>query len=413
MTQAASAPSQAPGTSEPAVTSHGWRVLGILSALMGFASISTDLYLPAMPAMAHALHADVGTTEWTVTSYLIGFSLGQLVWGPVGDRHGRRIPVLLGIALFALGSAGCALGTTIWAVIAARILQAIGASAGVVLGRAMVRDLYQGTRAASMMSTLMTIMAVAPLIGPFVGGQVLLVAGWRAIFWLLVAVGLVTTYAITTLPETLPVSRRHDVPLIRALTGYATLLKNRSILAYIGMGAFFYAGMFAYVAGSPFAYITYHHLPPQYYGLLFGLGVIGIMASNMANARFVHRFGTDRMLMAGCLLAALSAACIAFAATTDAFGLIGLVVTLFFYISATGLIVANSIAGAMELAPERSGAVSALTGGLQYGSGIFSSLLVGILADGTPRPMGFIILATSLGSLACAFVLANAKKDAR
>lgn len=126
---------------------HGWRVLGILCLLMGFASIYTDIYLPGMPTMSRALGADMGTAEWTVSGYLIGFALGQLFWGPVGDRFGRRLPVVIGIVLFVLGSAGCAMATGIWWVIAARVVQAAGASAGVVLGRAMVRDLYQGPRA--------------------------------------------------------------------------------------------------------------------------------------------------------------------------------------------------------------------------------------------------------------------------
>ncbi|MPS69512.1 MAG: Bcr/CflA family efflux MFS transporter [Novosphingobium sp.] len=368
---------------------------------MGFASISTDIYLPGMPTMSHALGADMGTAEWTVSGYLIGFALGQLFWGPVGDRFGRRLPVATGIALFVLGSAGCAMATGIWWVIAARVVQAAGASAGVVLGRAMVRDLYQGPRAASMMSTLMTVMAIAPLIGPLVGGQVLLVMGWRAIFWVLVGVGMVTLALLTTLPETLPPKRRHRIGAGEAIARYVALLRNRRTLAYIGAGAFFYGGMFAYVAGSPFAYITYHRLPPQYYGLLFGLGIVGIMGSNMINARLVHRFGVDTMLKAGIVWATVSALLNAVTTWTDMGGLPGLVLALFLYISATGLIVANSIAGVLEEAPQGAGAASALVGAVQYGSGIFSSALIGAFANGTPAPMGTVILVTALASLAC------------
>lgn len=368
---------------------------------MGFASISTDIYLPGMPTMSHALGADMGTAEWTVSGYLIGFALGQLFWGPVGDRFGRRLPVAIGIVLFVLGSAGCAMATGIWWVIAARVVQAAGASAGVVLGRAMVRDLYQGPRAASMMSTLMTVMAIAPLIGPLVGGQVLLAMGWRAIFWVLVGVGVVTLALLTTLPETLPPKHRHRVGAVEAIARYAALLRNRRAMAYVGAGAFFYGGMFAYVAGSPFAYITYHGLPPQYYGLLFGLGIIGIMGSNMINARLVHRFGVDTMLKAGIVWAAGSALLVAVATWTDIGGLPGLVLALFLYISATGLIVANSIAGVLEEAPQGAGAASALVGAVQYGSGIFSSALIGAFANGTPAPMGTVILVTAIASIAC------------
>lgn len=157
-------------------TPPSWRMLAILSLLMGFASISTDLYLPAMPAMGRSLRAGAGAVEWTVSSYLVGFSLGQLVWGPIGDQFGRRLPVAVGIVPFIVGSAGCGLAGGIWTLTGWRIVQAVGACAGVVLARAMVRDLYAGEQAAKMLSMLMTIMAVAPLIGPLAGGQILVLA---------------------------------------------------------------------------------------------------------------------------------------------------------------------------------------------------------------------------------------------
>lgn len=378
-----------------------WRVLGTLSALMGFASISTDLYLPAMPAMSRALGADAGLIELTVSGYLVGFSLGQLLWGPISDRYGRRLPVALGMVLFIIGSAGCALSFDAWTMIGWRMVQAVGASAGVVLGRAMVRDLYSGYRAAQMMSTLMTVMAIAPLAGPIVGGQILAFAGWHAIFLTLVGVGLATLVAVLLLPETLPAERRRPEPLGGALGRYGLLLRDRRLIAYAGAGGFFYAGMFAYIAGTPFAYITYHHVPPALYGLLFALGIVGIMATNMANARFVARFGSDRLLAAGTMVAALSGVVLALCAWFGWGGLWGLVVPLFVFVSATGFIVANSIAGALADFPERAGAVSALIGAIHYGSGILGSALVGAFADGTPWPMGWVIALTGIGSLLC------------
>ncbi|MBZ8143980.1 Bcr/CflA family drug resistance efflux transporter, partial [Rubrivivax gelatinosus] len=163
---------------------------------MGFASISTDLYLPAMPAMRAALGASPGTLDLTVSGFLIGFSLGQLLWGPISDRYGRRLPVTLGLLLFIVGSAGCALADSAPALVAWRVLQAAGACASVVLARAMVRDLYSGAPAARMMSTLMTVMAIAPLIGPSAGGWILAFGSWRAIFWTLVGIGVLTLAAL-------------------------------------------------------------------------------------------------------------------------------------------------------------------------------------------------------------------------
>jgi MFS transporter, DHA1 family, multidrug resistance protein len=399
-------------TTEP--TTYGWRVFAVLSALMGFASISTDFYLPALPAMATALGANAGQMALTISGYLIGFSVGQLLWGPIGDRYGRRAPVAIGLMLFVIGSAGCALAHSAAIMIAWRLVQAAGACAGVVLARAMVRDLYAGQRAAQMLSTLMTIMAIAPLLGPILGAQILALAGWRAIFWTLVGVGLLTLAALCSLPETLPIERRSREPLARAFGLYADLLGQRRLLGYAGAGGFFYAGLFAYIAGTPFAYISYHHVEPRFYGLLFGAGIIGIMATNLINARLVIRAGGDRLMFWGASAAAISGVVLAVAARTDWGGLTGLVLLLFLFVSATGFVVANSLAGAMAQHPDRAGAVSALVGAIQYGCGIAGSALVGFFADGTPWPMGWVIALSGVGSLASALLLIESprKNDA-
>lgn len=396
---------------EPVTLKPGWYVLSVLSLLMGFASISTDLYLPAMPLMAKSLGAGHGMIELTVSGYLIGFSLGQLVWGPISDRYGRRPSVAAGLIMFVIGSAGCALADSAHHLIAWRIIQALGACAGVALSRAMVRDLYEGNRGAQMLSTLITVMAVAPLIGPTVGGQILSLSGWRAIFWVLVGVGLVTLVALLTIPETLPVNRRNKEPLHVAMKSYIEIVKSQRVLGYIGTGAFLYAGMYAYVAGTPSAYISYYHVPAEKYGLLFGLGIVGIMSANILNSRLVLRYGYDRVLFWGCFVCAFSSLFVAFAAGTGWGGLWGLVVPLFVFASTTGLIVANSITGAMALFPERAGTVSALTGALQYGSGIIGSGLVGVFADKTPWPMGWIIAVCGIGCLLSTLLLLPASSD--
>jgi MFS transporter, DHA1 family, multidrug resistance protein len=304
--------------------------------------------------------------------------------------------------LFVVGSAGCALAGSSWVMIGWRIVQAIGACAGVVLARAMVRDLYEGNRAAQMLSTLMTVMAIAPLLGPIAGGQILLLAGWRAIFWTLVVIGLATLAALMMLPETLPAHLRSSEPLGSALLRYAELLRQRRLLGYAGAGGFFYGGMFAYIAGTPFAYIAYYRVPAQLYGVLFAVGIVGIMATNLVNSRLVLRFGTDRLLIGGTGAAALAGIAVACGAWTGWGGLWGLLVPLFVFISAAGFIVANSIVGALAGFPERAGAISALVGAIQYGSGIMGSGLVGAFADGTPWPMGCVIALAGIGSFAFA-----------
>jgi DHA1 family bicyclomycin/chloramphenicol resistance-like MFS transporter len=386
------------------------KVLAILSALMSFASISTDLYLPALPAMGVSLHADAGAVELTISSYLIGFSIGQLFWGPISDRHGRRLPITLGLLLFIVGSAGCALSTNVPMMIGCRLVQAMGASANVVLSRAMVRDLYGGHQAARMLSVLMTVMAIAPLIGPSVGGLILRVASWHAIFWLLMGVGLLTLWSLRVLPETLPPERRNTQSILSAFLGYAQLLRHPRLLAYAGISGSFYGGMFAYVAGTPVAYISHHQVSPQHYGLLFALGIVGIMVANQLNARLVHRFGIDRLIRFGAGLATASGAVAALNAWHDWGGLLGLVAPLFFFASATGFIVANAIVGAMEIYPERAGSVSALIGALQYGTGIFGSACVAYFADGAAFPMGLTMAGFGLGSLLFCFGLSAKRR---
>ncbi|MBU6496987.1 MAG: multidrug effflux MFS transporter [Rhodospirillales bacterium] len=375
--------------------------MAVLSTLMGFGSISTDLYLPALPTMARALATSSGAVEWTIGSYLLGFSFGQLLWGPLGDRYGRRLPVGVGLVLFSLGSAGCALAPGAWVMIGARVVQAIGACAGVVLARAMVRDLYPRDRAAQMLSTLITVMAIAPLLGPLVGGQILAIASWRVIFWLLVAVGLVTLAALFTVPETLPAERRLEHSLGQALIGYGTLLRDPNVIGYSGAGGLFYVGIYAYIAGTPFAYISYYGVPAQRYGLLFGASIAGIMAANAINARLVARLGSDRLLGLGGVGAAVTGLLSAVAAMTGWGGLAGLAISLLAYCAMSGLIVANSIAGALSRHASRAGAVSALVGALQYGVGIVGSGLVGAFADGTPRPLGAVVALGGVGCLAC------------
>ncbi len=366
---------------------------------MGFASISTDLYLPAMPIMARALGAADGMIELSISGYLVGFSLGQLFWGPISDRFGRRPAIAVGLVMFIAGSSGCALAEHFSTLIFWRIVQALGACASVALSRAMVRDLYEGAKGAQMLSILITVMAIMPLIGPLVGGQIVVYSGWRTIFWLLVVIGLLTLITLATIPETLPSEKRHFQPLSRVLHGYIDVLRNRSIIGYLGTGGFLYAGMFAYVAGSPFAYISYYHVPPRLYGFLFGLSVLGIMATNLLNARIVVRLGYDRVLVYGTLTALLSGLAACIMAVTGSGGLWGLVIPVFVFVSTTGLIVTNSITGALAGFPRQAGAVSALTGSVQYGSGVIGSAAIGLLADGTPRPLGLVIAIAGGGCL--------------
>lgn len=374
-------------------------LLVVLGALMAFASISTDTYLPAFPAIAADFGVTEGRIQLTISSYLIGFSLGQLIWGPISDRVGRRGPIIWGMVLFILGSAGCGLSDSAEGLILWRLLQAFGASAGPVLARAMVRDLYARERAAQMLSTLMLIMAVAPLLGPIVGGQILELSGWRTIFWGLTAVGIISAIGVLMIDETLPVERRDLGRLAGVWRSYGRVLSDRRLIGYAAVGGFYYGGAFAYIAGTPFAYIDYYKVLPTAYGLLFAVNVVGLMAANFFNARLVVRLGPDRILRFGAVMAALSGVLLAVDARFGWGGLWGLAIPLFFYFTAAGFIVANSVAGALTAFPREAGAASAVLGAVHYGAGIFSAALLGWLADGTPWPMGGVIGVAAVFSL--------------
>ncbi|UJW84767.1 multidrug effflux MFS transporter [Devosia sp. SL43] len=368
----------------------------LLSALLGFASISTDLYLPAMPSMGASLGATQGQLELTVSGYLLGFAFGQLFWGPVSDRFGRKLPLMLGIAIFIAGAAGCALSVDAVQLITCRIVQALGASAGVVLGRAMVRDLFHRDEAARMLSTLMLIMSVAPMLGPSVGAQILALSSWHYIFWTLVAIGTVTLLGVGRTAESLPSPARSGGTLAEAFAAYGQHLRNAKLMAYAAIMACFGAGVFAYVAGSSFVFIEYYGLPPASYGLIFASGIVGIMLSNTLNLRFVGRFGSDRMMLIGTSVAALAALILLVVVATGWGGWIGLAAALFAYIGMNGLIGANTIAGGLSSVDTGTGSASALLGFAQYGGGMVGSALVSTLANGTPWPMALIICVSTL-----------------
>ncbi|SLN70360.1 Bicyclomycin resistance protein [Aquimixticola soesokkakensis] len=384
--------------------------LTVLASLLAFASISTDLFLPALPRMAKALDAREGQIELVVSTYLLGFGLGQLFWGPLSDRIGRKGPLLLGLAVFIAGSAGCALATAPWQILAARTVQALGASAGVALARAMVRDIYGRDQAARVLSTLMTVMAIAPLLGPSLGAQVLVWSSWRTIFWILVVLGTVTALAVATLPESLPIPRRTRTPLRRAFATYGQLLRNPALMGYSAAMGFYYMGVFGIIAGTPFALVDFYGLTPQVYALVFAGGIVGLMVMNLANARLVERVGSGRLFQIGAAGAAVFGGTFALCAITRLAGVSGLIISNFLVVSVNGLLIANGIAGGLSKVETDTGSASALIGAIQYGSGMVGSALVGGFATGTPATMGIVTGLSGLGCLLCA-VLATRPRN--
>lgn len=372
----------------------------ILSGLMAFASLSTDIYLPAMPVMAAELQGDA---ELTITGFLIGFALAQLIWGPVSDRLGRRTPLFIGMVLFIISSAGCALSDSIDRIIFWRVFQALGACTGPMLARAMVRDLFARTRAAQMLSTLTIVMAIAPIIGPLMGGQMIRVTSWHAIFWLLAGIGLVMLLALRWLPETLPPERRQQGSPLKAFHHYGQLLRNRIFMRYTLSLTCYYVAAYAFITGSPDVYIRYFGVEPQHYGWLFAVNILGVMTMSLVNRRLVQRYALGDLLKAALVVASLAMAAMAFGVKLHHGGLVGIALCVFLFFSMNGVIAATSTAAALDEAGAFAGSASAFIGSLQYGSGIVSSLLLAGLHDGTPWTMTWIMGAFTLASLLLAW----------
>lgn len=383
---------------------HDLRILIILSALMSFASISVDMYLPALPTLVVDLHAEMARIELTISTFLIGFSLGQLFWGPISDTYGRRVPIGVGLLIFILGSVGCAMSRTSEQILAWRVVQAFGACAGPVLARAMVRDLYARERSAQMLSVLILMMAVAPLVGPLVGGQIIHFWNWRVIFWVLAAVGFATLFALKLLPETLAPAKRSKSSLGDTLRAYLQLAFNGKLLVYAVSGGFYYGGCYAFIAGTPFAYVDYYQLSPRFYGLIFGANIVGLMVVNFFNTRLLRRFGANEIFRFGTWIAAVSGIVLAIDAYFGWGGISGLAVPIFCYMSVSGLIIANSVASALSAFPKQAGATSSLVGAMHYGSGVFSAAMLGWFADDTPWTMGWIVAVAGIGCLLTAML---------
>lgn len=370
--------------------------LAILCTLMAFASLSIDLYLPALPLMEKELHGDV---ELTITAFLIGFSIAQLIWGPISDAFGRRLPLFIGMLMFMAGSAGCALSMNIEQIIFWRIIQAFGACTGPMLARAMIRDSYNQTQAARMFSTLFFFMAIAPIIGPLMGGQIIRVYNWDVIFEVLIVIGGLMFISLFALPETLPKENRVKLSLTGTFHNYLVLVKNRNFMRYTLCLTFFYVAAYAYMTGSPFVYIRYFDVAPQNFGWLFALNILGVMAMSMINRRLVLRYPLNQLLKIAVIVAALAALLLALVVKIKFGGIIAVVIAIFLFFSMNGIIAANTTTAALDSVPSLMGSASAVIGALQYGSGIVSSVLLAFFSDGTPWTMAWIMLIFTLASV--------------
>ena len=398
-----------PSPAPHAAIGQGGRIFifGFLSAI---APLSIDIYLPALPTMRAALAANEAQTLYTLSTFFIGFGGGQLLFGPLTDRFGRKRPLLCGLAVYIVASAGCALAPSIAMLVAFRFIQALGGSIVPITVQAMVRDLYARNESARILSLNLLVTASAPIVAPLIGGQLLLWLDWRFIFWVLVAFGALAFIAALVLPETLAAARRSQANPLALVLGYFALLRNRRYLGYVACSTSYFCCLFAFIAGSPFVYIEYFGVPAQFFGFLFGVNMVGMIATTFVNSRIVMRRGADPLLRTACAIGAAASLVLLTTGLSGFAGVAGIAVPLFVVLSLLTMVASNGISGALAVAPS-AGAAAALAGALQFGAGAFVSAATGWLADGTPRPMTAIICASAVLSLTANLLLLRKVRD--
>ncbi|HET7848713.1 MAG TPA: multidrug effflux MFS transporter [Pseudolabrys sp.] len=366
----------------------------LLAALTAVGPLTTDMYLPSLPQIARVLDASTAQAQFTISSYLIGFAIGQIFYGPFSDRHGRKPVVLAAVAIYCVATLGCALSTSIEMLIVARLFQAIGGSGGIVLARAIVRDLYSGVRAGRELSVMASVMALAPVIAPVIGGALQTAFGWQASFILLAASGVMGIALIYwLLPETLEKRAEYPVSPATMLNSYRIVARNRCYLAYLALVALTYAGLFAWISGASFVLQDLYGLSPFSFGVAFALGSIGYMVGSALAARLVGKFGLDVTAGIGAVGNAAGGlgmiAAVGFGATSAAW----IVIPMAVYLAGMGMVLSQGIAGAMSPFPERAGAASSLLGFVQQTLAAACGAAVGILLGQSAWPLAGAVAA--------------------
>lgn len=387
-------------------------ILLILGALSAFGPLAIDMYLPAFPAIGEALNADAEQVQWSLSVYFLGLASGQLAYGPLADRFGRRLPLLFGVALFCVASFACAMAPTLEWLLAARFAQALGGCAGMVVTRAVVRDLCAPIDAAKAFSQLMLIMGVAPILAPLAGGAMLKVAGWPSIFWFLTLFSALFALAVYFfLPETLP----EDTPPARlgsALGRYLGLLREPVFMFHSLTGGVAMAGMFAYIAGSPYIFIEMYGLSVDHYAWLFGANAAGFILFAQLNSRLL-RHNTPLSLLKGTTgVYCAATVTLLVVALLHSPNIWLFLPPLFCSVAVISLVIPNASACALAGHGHQAGVASALMGTMQFAIAGLTSALVGVLHDGSSVPMALVMAGCGVVTVTMAFLARRASARA-
>jgi DHA1 family bicyclomycin/chloramphenicol resistance-like MFS transporter len=361
------------------------------------------MYLPALPDIGRNLHADTSAVQMSLTVFFIALSLGQSVYGPLSDMIGRKVPLYLGLALFSISSIGCALAPSIGALIAFRFLQGLGACAGMVIPRAIVRDLHTGVDATRLMSLLMLVFSISPILAPLTGSFVIQLGGWRAVFWVVLVAAVVGWAILGTLTETRPPAERASSSVRGAVAAYGLLLRDRHFLGLAFIGAFGISSFFVYLSNSPFVLIEHYHLSPRLYSLCFSVNAASFFAVAQFTGWLASRFGLRRLVRGAVIVYAtvMLALLALFASGVDS--LYVMAAFLFVGYGCLGLVIPTTAVLALEEHGEIAGTASALMGTIQFVTGAVLMVFVGSFLNGTALPM----VAGIAGCATVALVLAG------
>ena len=372
-------------------------LLGFLTAV---GPLSTDMYLPAFPAIEASLGGLAGTAQITLATWFAGLAVGQITQGTLSDRYGRRGPLIAGTVIYTLASIGCALAPNLFMLSLFRFIAAFGGSAGMVIPRAIVRDLSDGHAAARLMSRLMLVMGAAPILAPSLGGIVLGVATWRVIFGIMAGFGLICCVLVWRfLPDTLPRQSRVQLTFGGLVTRYVSILRERSFITHALMGGFSTFAMFAFLGGSPYVFIEIYHLTPSMFGALFGVSATGFILASQINPRILPRFGAHRVMRVAVRTMLLAAILLTVAAFMRPVSWVWLAVPIMLAMDTNGFNMPNTAVGALSRHAAHAGSASAVMGTLQFMMGAVSGLVVGLAADGTARPMAILMLIGGIGAV--------------
>ncbi|WP_172992175.1 Bcr/CflA family multidrug efflux MFS transporter [Lacipirellula parvula] len=395
-----SSPEQ-PAATKP--TAGGWRLLVLLGLLSAFSPLAIDMYLPAFPQMEHDLAAAPGRVELTLSLFLAGLATGQYVIGPLSDRTGRRAPLLIGCGVYSLAALGCPLAPTVEWLIVLRFVMGFAGAAGLVVSRAVVRDLFDEKRSASVYSLMMMVTGIAPIVAPLIGGFLLGHFTWHAIFWTLAAIGIASGAAVAfDLRESLPPERRLAQPLDAVIRRSVTILADLRFIGYALAIGFSYGALFAYITGSPKIYIDYFETTPQAFSGFFASNAIVLLATAQLNRLLLRRYSPHALLRFAAIVAFVGGVTLV-AFTLGNAGFWPFQLTLCICIATLGLIFPNATAAAMAPFGREAGGASAVLGLLQYIIGAFAGAAVGLLSGTTPLAMAATLTACEAGVFAVIF----------